>query len=128
MNLNTISPSLQDYLEVILNITEKKEKVRITDLSIEMNVAKSSVNQAIQKLMKLELVTHEKYGPLELTLAGERQAKKVKNRHRHLKDFLINVLGVDRATAEKDACAMEHHISAITLEKLIGFLEKNGKN
>jgi len=126
--LNTISPSLQDYLEVILNITEKKGKVRVTDLSAEMNVAKSSVNQAIQRLMELGLVTHEKYGPLELTSAGERQAEKVKDRHCHLKDFLTNVLGVDRATAEKDACAMEHHMSAITLEKLIGFLEKNDQN
>src|SRR5690554_6836693 len=112
MSRKDISPSLEDYLEAILGVMEKNEKVRVTDLSEELDVAKSSVNQAVQKLMELGLVTHEKYGPLVLTATGKKQAEIVKRRHHHLKDFLINVLGVDNSTAEKDACAMEHHISA----------------
>ena len=124
MSFKDISPSLEDYLEAILGVMEKNEKVRVTDLSEQLNVAKSSVNQAVQKLMDLGLVTHEKYGPLELTVTGKNQAEVVRRRHRHLKDFLINVLGVDPITAEKDACAMEHHISAVTLEKLIAFLKE----
>jgi DtxR family Mn-dependent transcriptional regulator len=124
MSRKDISPSLEDYLEAILGVMEKNEKVRVTDLSEELDVAKSSVNQAVQKLMELGLVTHEKYGPLVLTATGKKQAEIVKRRHHHLKDFLINVLGVDNSTAEKDACAMEHHISAVTLEKLITFLEE----
>lgn len=42
-----ISPSLEDYLEVILSLTEVDEKVRATDLAEKLNVAKSSVDQAV---------------------------------------------------------------------------------
>jgi DtxR family transcriptional regulator, Mn-dependent transcriptional regulator len=55
-----ISPSLEDYLEVILDLHERKESVRVTDLAEKLNVAKSSVNQAATKLMELNLLRHEK--------------------------------------------------------------------
>ena len=45
-------------------------------------------------------------------------------RHRVLKAFLLK-LGVCDETAEKDACLMEHILSAETMERVQDFLGKN---
>lgn len=121
-DLLLISPSLQDYLEVILALNERNEPVRVTDLAQNLDVAKSSVNQAVTKLVELNLLRHERYGPLELTALGTEEAHKIRERHKILRHFFINVLGVERQIAEEDACRVEHHISPVTMERLIEFL------
>ncbi|WP_129721621.1 metal-dependent transcriptional regulator [Xylanivirga thermophila] len=123
MNQIDISPSLQDYLETILNLSNEYETVRVTDLAQEMNVAKSSVHQAVTQLKKTGLVEQEPYGPLILTKEGENIAKKVLEKHHLLVKFFTEVLDVDYNTAQKDACLIEHSISPVTVEKLINFLE-----
>lgn len=122
-NRITITPSLQDYLEAILNLSEDCNKVRITDIAMELDVAKSSVHQAVTQLEKAGLVVHERYGPLELTTKGRKEAVKVRNKHEILVKFLTKVLGVDRETADDEACLMEHVISQATIEKLTEFFE-----
>ena len=119
-----ISPSLEDYLEVILDLNDRNELVRVTDLAEKLSVAKSSVNQAVTKLTDLNLLRHEKYGPLELTQQGAEEAQKIRERHKILKHFFINVLGVEQRIAEEDACHIEHFISPVTMERLIVFLAK----
>jgi DtxR family transcriptional regulator, Mn-dependent transcriptional regulator len=123
MNQIDISPSLQDYLETILNLSNEYETVRVTDLAQEMNVAKSSVHQAVTQLKKTGLVEQEPYGPLILTKEGENIATKVLEKHHLLVKFFTEVLDVDYDTAQKDACLIEHSISPVTVEKLINFLE-----
>jgi DtxR family Mn-dependent transcriptional regulator len=70
------------------------------------------------------LVTQERYGKVFLTPSGREHAVRVKRRHRVLRAFLIQILGVSPDTADKDACLMEHVISSETMEKLVLFLEK----
>ncbi len=40
-----------------------------------------------------------------------------------IKQFVVGVLGVDEALADKDACEIEHVISDKTLDKLVEYLE-----
>ncbi len=72
------------------------------------------------------LVEQESYGPIKLTATGKEQALKVQKRHRMLRKFLIEILGVDPTTAEEDACLMEHAISPQTMDKLVEFLAQEG--
>lgn len=123
-----VSPSLEDYLEVILDLHEENGKIRVTDLAEKMGVAKSSVNQAVFKLVELGLLLHERYGPLQLTAQGEALARKVRGRHEILKRFFRDTLGVDPQTAEEDACRIEHFISQSTMEKLVDYLAALLKN
>lgn len=118
----SLSPSLEDYLEVIWGLDQQNDTIRVTDLAEKLNVAKSSVNQAVTKLVELQLLRHERYGPLELTALGMEMAKKIRGRHDLLKRFFSDILGVDLETAETDACAIEHYISPVTMEKLIDYL------
>lgn len=118
-----ISNSLQDYLEAILNLTEQNDTVRITDLAFYMKVAKPTATETVNNLAEQNLIRHEKYGPIELTKKGYDQAVKIRHRHMVLQDFLVNVLGVNAETANKEACLMEHAISSDTTDKLVQFLE-----
>jgi len=117
-----LTPAREDYIEVILNLTEKQEKVRITDIAAKLGIAKASVNEAVNALAGLKLVKHEKYGLVELTLEGKEQAAKIRSRHRMLARFLTDVLHVDPKTAEKDACLIEHVVSPVTMSKLTEYL------
>ncbi len=121
-----LSSSLQDYLEAILELAQTNSAVRVTDLARKLDIAKASVSQSVGKLAGLGLVEQESYGPIKLTATGKEQALKVQKRHRMLRKFLIEILGVDPTTAEEDACLMEHAISPQTMDKLVEFLAQEG--
>ena len=69
----------------------------------------------------------KKYGPVYLTDDGIAAAEVIRKRHMAIKSFLTDVLGVDEETAEKDACQIEHVVSAKTMACLINFMEKTKK-
>ena len=85
-----------------------------------------TVYQGLPKAEKMELVTQEPYQSIKLTEKGERVAKLVLNRHNLIKNFLIS-LGVSKKTADKDACLMEHILSAETLDKIKAYTENKKK-
>ena len=64
------------------------------------------------------------YGDIAITPKGESYAANVLRRHRLIKQFLINELGVDEKIAEHDACQMEHVMSPVTIDKLYEYLER----
>lgn len=121
-----ISSSMQDYLEAILELSGETSSVRVTDIARKLNIAKASVNQTVNKLREMGLVRQQAYGPVELTDEGGRLADRVMQRHIRLKQFLVEALGVEPDVAEKDACLMEHAVSAQTMDKLTEFLCRNG--
>ncbi|MDY6825986.1 MAG: metal-dependent transcriptional regulator [Bacillota bacterium] len=122
--LRPVTSSLQDYLEVILNLSEEKKVVRVTDIADRLDIAKPSVIQALALLKEKGLIRQNRYGPVELTEEGYRCAEKVWHRHNVLFGFLTQILGVSPQAAEEDACLIEHDLSSETFEKLISFLKE----
>lgn len=122
-----LSSSLEDYLEAIYILVQQGGEVRLTDVADFLNVSQPSVSRAIGTLKDAGLVVHESYGQISLSPKGKTQAKKVLGRHMLFKRFLTDTLGVDEATAEKDACRMEHVVSGETIEKLHAYLENESK-
>ncbi len=116
-----MTKSLEDYLEVIHVLIRDKGAARVRDVALALNVKMPSVVKAIGELKKLGLAAQEPYGNIELTEKGVRVASHVLGRHKALKAFLLK-LGVREATAEKDACLMEHILSAETMERVQDFL------
>jgi len=120
-----ISASSQDYLETILELSEKNQIIRSIDIANILGVSRASVNKALGILKSSGFISQEKYAPIYLTEKGRQEAASVKRRHNVLKRFLIEVLMVNSQTAEEDACKMEHSISLETLEKLEAFVISN---
>ncbi len=113
-----LTPALEDYLEVILQLSEENGKAKISDIARRLNIAKPSANQAISSLRRDGLVSQERYGPVYLTEKGQAKAREVWQRHQVISDFLREVLKVSASVAENDACMMEHVISQETLNRM----------
>ena len=120
------SPSMEDYLEAIAMLAGEEKVVRVNQISQRLKVKMPSVTSALGKLSQQGLVIHERYGYVELTAEGYKAAKDVIRRHKALNRFFAEALGIDRKTADEDACKIEHVISPLTLERLTKFLEFMG--
>jgi DtxR family Mn-dependent transcriptional regulator len=117
------SASMEDYLEAIAHLGERNKAVRVKQLSERLGVKMPSVTSALKKLSEQALVEHERYGHIKLTAAGRKLARDVIGRHEALKRFFGHALGIDRETAEEDACKIEHVISSLSMERLARFVE-----
>jgi len=125
-----ISASLEDYLEAIYEIDSELDEVRAKDIGARLGVAASSVTVALRGLVRRGLIIHKPYESVRMTEAGRRMARKVAGRHRILKRFFTEVLGVADAEADDCACRIEHIISDDILDRFTNFIEneavKNG--
>jgi DtxR family Mn-dependent transcriptional regulator len=120
-----LSERVEDYLEAIHNVHNRKGYVRVKDVANTLSITCPSVTEMLKKLVSLRLISYEKYGRVILTEKGSEIARTVKDRHDTLVK-LLTLAGVPDDTADKDACVMEHHLSPVSLEqlkKLVGCLE-----
>jgi DtxR family Mn-dependent transcriptional regulator len=86
-----------------------------------LGVSGPSVTEALQLLARKGLVDYQPYGAINLTRTGEEAARDVLHRHETLRDFFIEVLGVDPKTADIGACKMEHAASPGIIERMIQY-------
>ena len=114
---------MEDYLEAIAKLGEGKKVVKVKQLSEMLGVKMPSVTSALKKLSEQELVEHERYGHIKLTPEGDELARDVICRHEALTRFFAQALGIDRVTAEEDACKIEHVISPLSMDRLTKFVE-----
>lgn len=119
-----LTQSNEDYLEAILELSHNKEPVRSVDIADHLKVSRASVHKAVQLLQEAGLVDHAYYGQINLTDVGHRRAKEILQRHVMLRRFLTDVLELDEATADQDACRMEHAISIKTRDHWLAWLER----
>ena len=112
-----IYESAEDYLERILILQEKKNNVRSIDIAHDMGFSKPSISVAMKKLKEAGLIDIDTHGYITLTKEGHVIADKVYERHKVLKQVLIDI-GVNQEQAEKDACKVEHVISEETFEAI----------
>ena len=122
----TMTQSLEDYLEAVYILISEDRPAQVRDVAKMLAVKMPSVVKAIHELKRLGLVTQKPYAAIELTVKGARVAKHVLNRHTLLRDFLMK-LGVSRKNADKDACLMEHILSAETIDRIRSYTEENDK-
>lgn len=113
-----VSASLENYLEEMYELHLESQHIRVTDLSEKIGVSKASVHKAVKILKEQGYVEHQKYGKLDLTDKGLKYAKEVRMHHEILVEFLENVVGVDKETAEDEACKLEHCLSNDTISKI----------
>lgn len=118
-----LTHSLEDYLEAIFIISNKKKVVRVKDIMDYFNYKVSSVNKAIKALKGRGLVWHEKYEYIELTPQGLALAEKVYEKHKFLIRFFNQILKVPDELAVKEGCNVEHYISDQTFKRLYAFVE-----
>ncbi|MBW2370502.1 MAG: metal-dependent transcriptional regulator [Deltaproteobacteria bacterium] len=118
-----LSESLENYLEVILDLENAHKVARAKDIAEKLGIQRGSVTGALKNLVEKKLINYEPYSFITLTDKGARIAKAVTRRHMVLKGFLSRVLQLDEETAEAGACRMEHAIDEVTINRLVCFVE-----
>lgn len=118
-----IHKSAEDYLEMILRLSEEKGYVRSVDIAAGLAVSKPSVSVAMKHLREDGYITMDKDNYIALTDTGMEIARRIYDRHKALTRILIRI-GVDPDIAQEDACRMEHDISNQTYDAIVRLLDQ----
>ncbi|MCD6301502.1 MAG: metal-dependent transcriptional regulator [Staphylothermus sp.] len=113
----------EDYLEAIYALVRKGEKPGIRKLARILGIKPSSVIEYLRKLDEQGYLVYKQGGIITLTEKGEELAKKIYERHKIIKEFLIKI-GVPPEIAEEDACFIEHGLHDVTIEKLLRLMKE----
>lgn len=119
----------EDYLECLVRIEQEEDAedgVRSVDVAKRLNVSKASVNKAVAALKAQGLVDQSHYGKVMLTDQGREVGNAVWYRHRLIRTFLVQELGVAFERADSEACMMEHALSEDTMSRWLAYLEQQG--
>lgn len=114
--------TVEEYIEVIHALEMQEGRAATGRIAREMGVKPSSATEMLQKLQNEGLLQYESYAGAALTDSGRKLALELKAKHRAIADFL-EIIGVDRGSAERDACQMEHHVGKETMERLKKFVQ-----
>lgn len=126
MKSNSLTPSEEDYIEMIYRLKLKNGTVKVKDISNELNIKPPSVTKMIKKLDAKNMIVYRKYDNIELTTLGEKMGEKFLKRHNIIHEFLM-LIGIKESLHEETE-KIEHTINLETLiriEDLINFIKEN---
>lgn len=121
MDTTLIGKSKEDYLEAILIQINKNGACRSTDVAAQLGFSKPSASIALKKLEEDGYIVRDDW-KIVLTDSGREIAQTTYDKHAFFTRWLERV-GIDKKTAEDEACLMEHIISRESFMKIRLYLE-----
>lgn len=118
-----VTEALEDYLETIYLLVQEHKVARVKEIARAREVRMSSVSTAMKRLSEMGLVRYAQREFIELTPEGEEKARRILARHEVLRRLFRDLLDLDPARAEEDACSMEHHLSPEGMDRLTRLFE-----
>lgn len=119
MNDRELTDKLDDYLEAIFVLSKSKNQpVRIKEIASWLKLNKTTVVATMKKLKERNMIKQEHYGAIFLTEEGKKRAETLYSKHLVIKNFLVQVLGIEEWIADKEACGIEHLLSDHTIQKM----------
>lgn len=118
-----LTDSLEDYLETVYQLVRDKKFARVKDIARARNVRPGSVSPAMRRLAEMGLIEYVRREYIGLTPTGEERARRIMARHQLLCRLFEDVLQMEFAAAEEEACAMEHSLSDEAMDRLVRFFE-----
>ena len=117
---NSLTASMQDYLEMIFRLSLASGYTRTHDLAAALNVQPPSTTKMMKRLAEVGLVNYERYGIITLSEKGKVIGKALLERHLLIEGFL-RLLGVTANILEETE-KIEHTISDHTLQCIANFV------
>jgi Mn-dependent DtxR family transcriptional regulator len=114
---NDLTPSEEDYIEMIYRLQLKNNCVKVAELAKSLNVKTPSASNMVKRLNDKGLLIHENYGNLNLNDKGFKVGKSLLLRHNSIEDFL-KIIGV-KDNLHEETEKIEHTISDETLKSII---------
>ena len=119
----TLTESREDYLEAIAELIAVNGHAHTKEIARKLNVKMPSVTGALHQLQDLGYIVYNSHYPVQLTIAGQKLADSVIRRHRVLKKFFSDILGLNPEKASETACRLEHSVDEETISRFIIFSE-----
>lgn len=116
-----LTESLEDYLEAIAELCAASGHAHTKEIAEKLKVKMPSVTSALRQLADMGYIIYNTHYPVTLTPEGQVVALQVANRHRILKKFFTDILGMPAGSASDAACHLEHIIDEDTAAKFIIF-------
>lgn len=124
---NSLTASMEDYLEMIYRLSADTGFTRIHTLSQALNVQPPSATKMVQHLARMSLVKYEKYGFIMLDEKGKELGEWLLKRHKTIEEF-TRMIGVGEELVLEETEKAEHMYSGETLkcfENFVEFLKRN---
>lgn len=125
-NQKSLTPGMEDYLEMIYRLSARGEAVRVNTLARALNVKPPSVTSMVQRLQRRSLIHCQKYGHISLSLQGYQIGSFLLKRHHMLETFL-QAIGVKEQLLE-NVERIEHNLTGEATEclsLLVQYIEEN---
>jgi len=122
---NEITHSGAHYLLAIASLARSGQAPRAADVARQLAVTRAAASLQLRALQEHGLVKLDGRQRLALTRSGADLVARVASKREILLVFLREVMGVREATAQLDACKVEHLLSEETgaaLVRLVRFL------
>lgn len=115
---STRSEVADRYLETIYYIEHEGDVPRPGRIAEWLGVSAPTVTVTLQRLARDGWVTVAEDRSVHLSDAGRVAAAAAVRRHRLIERWLTDVLGLDWATADREAASLSHGVSEVVLERL----------
>jgi DtxR family Mn-dependent transcriptional regulator len=112
-----VSENVEEYLEAIYRLIEKKERLTTTNIAKILGVSPPSVSEMLKKLDKKGYLKYEPYKEVVLKRKGLHLGRTILRKHRLIERFL-DTLGFSKEKIHDEACKLEHSVSE-ELERII---------
>lgn len=122
-----LTDTQERYLETIFRLETELRVARVKDIASTLDVKAPTVTNIVKGLAEKGMVDYEPYGIISLTEEGSKAGRDLVLRHQATLDFLHNILGVPKSTAESVAAQIEHTLPAAVLCRLVQFNEHYAK-
>jgi DtxR family Mn-dependent transcriptional regulator len=119
----SLSRSVEDYLKVVFNLTERGEAASTSAIADALEVQPASVTGMVKRLAESGLLEHLPYRGVRLTDLGSREALRVIRRHRILETYLAERLGYSWDDVHDEAERLEHAASDQLIERMANALQ-----
>lgn len=112
-----VSEAIENYLETIYILSLSQNEVHAIDICGYLSYSRPTVSIVLRQMRESGLVTVDDLNHIHLTQEGLSIASSLYERHTILSELFV-ALGVDRETAQRDACKVEHDLSEETFTAL----------
>ena len=119
---NSLTASMEDYLEMIYRLSLNTGYTRIHELSDALNCNPPSATKMVQKLAEIKLLKYEKYGVVVLEEGGKVLGEALLNRHNVIESFL-RILDISESDILEETEKIEHTISKQTTKCFQDFVQ-----
>ena len=115
----------ENYLRAVFVMKKQNGFVRNKEVAEFLGYTRASVSVAIKRLVQEGYLLKDAHQNISFTEKGLEWAERIYEKNMLFTTMLCG-MGVDRQTAEQEACRMEHAISDNSFQKVKAFLLNSG--